>query len=95
MELDTCNLVNAKTLEEMLNFMLNERWNAPDDRLPAVMIWGPPGVGKSAIVRSVAEKNNCPLQPVTAEVKKETFHLNCTLINTNPVNIFLWKKQII
>ncbi|MBO7328489.1 MAG: AAA family ATPase [Lentisphaeria bacterium] len=59
MELDTCNLVNAKTLEEMLDFMLNERWKNPDDRLPAVMIWGPPGVGKSAIVRSVAEKNGC------------------------------------
>lgn len=59
MELDSCNLVNAKTLEEMLDFMLHERWNSPDDRLPAVMIWGPPGVGKSAIVRSVAEKNGC------------------------------------
>ena len=59
MELDSCNLVNAKTLEEILDFMLHERWNAPDDRLPAIMIWGPPGVGKSAIVRTVAEKNGC------------------------------------
>ena len=59
MELDTCNRVDAQTLENMLDFMLQERWNAPDDRLPAIMIWGPPGVGKSAIVRAAAEKNNC------------------------------------
>ena len=59
MDLDTCNKISARQLEEMLDFLLKERWSSPDDRLPAVMIWGPPGAGKSAIVKSVAEKNNC------------------------------------
>lgn len=59
MELDSSNRISAAHLEEMLTFLLEERWNAPDDRLPAVMIWGPPGAGKSAIVRSVAEKCHC------------------------------------
>ncbi|MBO5792154.1 MAG: AAA family ATPase [Lentisphaeria bacterium] len=59
MELDSCNRISASNLEEMLSFLLEERLSAPDDRLPAVMIWGPPGAGKSAIVRSVAEKCGC------------------------------------
>ena len=59
MELDSSNRISAAHLEEMLTFLLEERWNAPDDRLPAVMIWGPPGAGKSAIVRHVAERNGC------------------------------------
>ena len=59
MQLDTGNRISATTLENLLDFMLKERWANPDDRLPAVMIWGPPGAGKSAIVRNAALKNNC------------------------------------
>jgi len=59
MELDTSNKIGAAQLAELLDFSLKTRWEGADDRLPAVMIWGPPGVGKSAIVRSVAEANKC------------------------------------
>ena len=37
------------------------------------------GNDQPAFTEAVAAKNNCPLQPVTAEMKKETFHLKCTL----------------
>ena len=59
MELDTCNRITAKQLSEMVSFSLETRWENPDNRLPAIMVWGPPGVGKSAIVRSVAETHGC------------------------------------
>jgi hypothetical protein len=32
-----------------------------------------------AFPEAVAAKNDCPLNPVTAEMKKETFHLKYTL----------------
>jgi len=59
MNLDTCNRITSKQLTEMLSFSLETRWENPDDRLPAIMVWGPPGVGKSAIVKSVAESHKC------------------------------------
>lgn len=59
MNLDTCNRITAKQLNEMISFSLETRWDNPDERLPAIMVWGPPGVGKSAIVRSVAEAHGC------------------------------------
>lgn len=59
MELDTCNRITAKQLSEMVSLSLETRWENPDDRLPAIMVWEPPGVGKSAIVRSVAEAHGC------------------------------------
>jgi len=59
MKLDTCNRISAKQLSDMISFSLETRWENPDERLPAMMIWGPPGVGKSAIVRSVAEAHGC------------------------------------
>ena len=59
MKLDTSNKIGAPQLAALLDFSLKTRWESADDRLPAVMIWGPPGAGKSAIVRSVAEANGC------------------------------------
>lgn len=45
-------------INALLSHFLTALWEAPQDAalIPPLMIWGPPGVGKSAIVRQVAKR---------------------------------------
>ena len=51
------NRVNAAQLERLLRAQLDMIRDAPAQAkfLPPLMVWGPPGVGKSSIMRTVAE----------------------------------------
>ena len=54
-QLKTCNVNEAK---EILSLHLNAIWKNSEmaNKLPPMMIWGPPGIGKSTLVKSVAEE---------------------------------------
>ncbi len=43
----------------LLDHQLQQLWARPEDRhaIAPLMLWGPPGVGKSSVVRSVAERH--------------------------------------
>ena len=53
--LQTCEISEAK---DILSLHLNAIWNNPElaDKLPPMMLWGPPGIGKSTLVKSVADE---------------------------------------
>lgn len=57
MAIDTHNVVHATELQDILRSSI-EAVQADDtmsSKLPPVMVWGPPGVGKSTIVKSLAK----------------------------------------
>ena len=52
------NTMNINSLETLLHHFLDALWNkktAPD-KLPPLMLWGAPGVGKSALIRKIAQE---------------------------------------
>lgn len=51
-------------VQVVLNQLLKNRW--------PVFIWGPPGVGKSSVVRRVAEQNKLPLVDIRASLLDPT-----------------------
>lgn len=53
--IDMHNIVSTGTIENIVEKFANSISNAPNS-LPAIMLRGAPGVGKSTIVKSVAEK---------------------------------------
>ena len=54
MATSTHNIVHANDIQDILRDFMNGLLENPDraDKIPAVMIWGPPGVGKSKIGRA-------------------------------------------
>ncbi|MBT6972796.1 MAG: AAA family ATPase [Euryarchaeota archaeon] len=54
-QLKTCNVSEAQTI---LKHHLSAIWGDPElsGKLPPMMIWGPPGIGKSTLVRGVTEE---------------------------------------
>jgi hypothetical protein len=52
------NQITAKTLETLLRKQVEAVWATPGtaSRLPPMMIWGAPGVGKSTIIRELAKE---------------------------------------
>lgn len=50
-----CSIAEVRTLLEL---HLSALWNDPDlaSAIPPVMLWGPPGVGKSAVIRSLCQQ---------------------------------------
>lgn len=52
----------------------------PVDTLPAVMLWGPPGVGKSQAVRQIAEK-------ITDATGRPTNVIDARLLLFNPIDL--------
>ena len=56
--LDTHNKVSAEELESILKMQVTALLANPDSAtiLPPLMIWGPPGCGKSSIVKTVADE---------------------------------------
>ena len=61
------NSINTEELEKLIRIQLKALWNVSDkdhwirnhkqkisDLIPPIMIWGPPGVGKSSVIRSIA-----------------------------------------
>ena len=55
--LDIQNIVTAEMLEEIVDKQIDYLFAHPEKahRIPPLMIWGAPGVGKSSIIRRVAE----------------------------------------
>ncbi len=62
------NKIAIDELEALIKFQLNALWNTTDQQdweknhkrkiselIPPVMIWGPPGVGKSSVIRDIAK----------------------------------------
>lgn len=56
---DNANLVTSSELEEMIQMELNTMFENPEmaSKLPPIMIWGAPGLGKSATIKEIARKN--------------------------------------
>jgi len=54
-KLKTCDVSEAK---DILSLHLNAIWANPEmaSKLPPMMLWGPPGIGKSTLVKSVTEE---------------------------------------
>ena len=58
MAMDMHNTMSIKSLEMLLRRFLDALWSgdtAPD-KLPPLMLWGAPGVGKSAVIRNLAQE---------------------------------------
>ena len=58
MATSTHNIVHANDIQDILRDFMNGLLENPDraDKIPAVMIWGPPGVGKSTVVKTLAKE---------------------------------------
>ena len=56
--LDMHNRVSAPQLEKIIKMQLNALENNPSkaNLLPPLMVWGAPGLGKSTIIRKIAEE---------------------------------------
>lgn len=56
--MDMHNRITAKELEQIINMQLSALKNDPSlaKIMPPLMVWGAPGLGKSTVIRSVAEK---------------------------------------
>ena len=52
------NTMTISNLELLLRQFLDALWsgNTPPDKLPPLMLWGAPGVGKSSIIRTLAQE---------------------------------------
>lgn len=57
---DFHNIISTEKLEEMIDFQLELIWGSGENlaqEIPPIMLWGAPGVGKSTIIRNLAEKH--------------------------------------
>ena len=52
------NKINISRLETLFRNILDSLWSgsAPADKLPPLMVWGAPGLGKSTIIRTLAKQ---------------------------------------
>ena len=60
MEVPTHAQLTIPDLQEFLHFLLNVQVSHPSRRIPACCIWGPPGIGKTAIVQQFAKDHHLP-----------------------------------
>ena len=58
MSVDLHNKITVSGLENLFRNILDSLWNgkAAPDKLPPLMVWGAPGLGKSTIIRKLAEE---------------------------------------
>ena len=58
MAIDLHNKITISGLETLLRNILDSLWNgkAAPDKLPPLMVWGAPGLGKSTIIRELAKE---------------------------------------
>ena len=58
MSVDLHNKITVSGLENLFRNILDSLWNgkAAPDKLPPLMVWGAPGLGKSTIIRSLAQE---------------------------------------
>jgi len=54
------NNISISKAKKLLQHQLNILWETPEksELVPPLMIWGPPGVGKSTFIRKLCEENN-------------------------------------
>jgi len=54
------NITSIKKAERILQHQLNLLWSNPDrsGEVPPLMIWGPPGIGKSTFIRNLCKEND-------------------------------------
>ena len=54
------NNISISKAKKLLQHQLNILWETPEksDLVPPLMIWGPPGVGKSTFIRKLCQENN-------------------------------------
>jgi replication-associated recombination protein RarA len=56
-DIETTTITVNDTVEMLSNTYISTiKSHTPFKRIPSVMLWGPPGVGKSQGVRQIAEK---------------------------------------
>ena len=57
-QINNHNAITARDFESMLRLQLNALWEGkcPADKLPPLMVWGAPGLGKSSIIRELARE---------------------------------------
>ena len=74
--------VNVNDMVEMLSkaYVSLVRGNTPFKSFPSVMLWGPPGVGKSQGLREIARK-------IEAKTKKNVVITDVRLLLFNPVDL--------
>ena len=60
MAIDLHNKITVSELENLFRNVLDSLWkgNAAPDKLPPLMVWGAPGLGKSTIIRELAKEYN-------------------------------------
>ena len=58
MSVDLHNKITVSGLENLFRNILDSLWSgkAAPDKLPPLMVWGAPGLGKSTIIRSLAQE---------------------------------------
>ena len=56
--LDMHNCISTEELDQLIRHQLNQLFSAPEKAkdLPPLMVWGAPGIGKSSIIRSIADE---------------------------------------
>ena len=54
------NIKIISKAKKLLQHQLDILWTNPDRSglVPPLMIWGPPGIGKSTFIRTLCEENN-------------------------------------
>ena len=60
MGLDLHNRINISQLKLLLQNTLDALWSCgtPPEKLPPIMIWGAPGIGKSSVIKELAQEYN-------------------------------------
>ncbi len=58
-EEDILNTTSISKAKKLLQHQLNILWNNPEkaNGVPPLMVWGPPGIGKSTFIREICEEN--------------------------------------
>jgi hypothetical protein len=64
--------VSLQNVKEIIKFSLNQLWDNPNQAhlLAPVMLWGPPGVGKSAIIKEICQELKIGLVDVRLSQKE-------------------------
>ena len=59
-KIDNHNAITAPDFASMLRMQLRALWEGtcPADKLPPLMVWGAPGLGKSSIIRELADRKS-------------------------------------